>query len=180
MKSPGVGDLVEVRATAQPDGTLPADRIETKKEKDTEDGEESGGEWVEFKGTVLSISGSIWMIDDWTVMVDGDTELKKSPGVGDEVEVRGSVQADGSLLAVRIEAKGERDREDGEASGGEWVEFRGTVLSISGSIWMIDEWTVMVDEDTELKKSPGVGDEVEVRGSVQADGSLLAARIETK
>jgi hypothetical protein len=52
---------------------------------------------------VQSISGSEWVVDGRTIRVDGETEVKDDPGVGDTVKVVAFLQSDGSWWAEKIE-----------------------------------------------------------------------------
>ena len=63
------------------------------------------GEDVEFTGVVESIGASAWQIGGQVVRVDGATEFRDNPQVGQTVEVRAVRQPDGSLLATRIRAQ---------------------------------------------------------------------------
>ncbi len=102
--------------------------------------------------------------------------------VGSFVEVEGTVAADGSVVAAKIELKipGECDCNE--------LEFVGFVDSAPGSAdgqgaWVIRSGmgltrTVTADAATQFKSGiPVAGDRVEVHATVQADGSLLASKI---
>ena len=67
------------------------------------EGEDEEPEKLDFKGVVESIGGSHWVIGGRTIEVDGSTEIKDNPGVGDTVKVVALRQADGSWLAEKIE-----------------------------------------------------------------------------
>lgn len=58
---------------------------------------------IEFEGVVQSISGSVWVVDGRTLRVDGGTEIKDNPQVGDTVKVVAFQQPDGSWWAEKIE-----------------------------------------------------------------------------
>jgi hypothetical protein len=58
-----------------------------------------------FEGLVESINGGIWVVGGVTVITDGATDIRDNPQVGDNVEVRGFPQLDGSWIATRIEKK---------------------------------------------------------------------------
>ena len=110
---PGVGDRVEVRAVAGPDGIWIADRIDLIDSEDEEgaederEGEEGDAdedaEEVRFEGQVDSIQSSSWVIDGRQVLVDDQTRIDGDPQVGDDVEVRALRRSDGTLYAERIE-----------------------------------------------------------------------------
>jgi hypothetical protein len=58
---------------------------------------------VEFSGVVEAIGGSSWQIAGVTVLVNGGTEIRDNPQVGQRVKVRAWQDASGSLTALRIE-----------------------------------------------------------------------------
>ena len=60
-------------------------------------------EKIEFEGVVQSIAGSQWVVDGRTIRVDGQTEVKDNPGVGDTVKVVAFLQSDGTWWAEKIE-----------------------------------------------------------------------------
>jgi len=92
------------------------------------------------------------------------------------VEVSGFIDANGSILATRIEGKGDL------VPGQTQVELRGAVASLSGSQFMLDGRTIRFDGNTRFEdmQSADLADGmfVEVKGSYQNDGSILASRIE--
>jgi hypothetical protein len=159
---PRIGDLVEVRADRAPDGTLTATHIHT------EDGEDDDDDEREFRGIVESIGDTSWTIGGRVVRVNAKTMLLGNPRVGDFVEVHANRAADGTLTATRIETE---DGDDDER------EFRGVVSAIGESAWTIGELVVLVNDATEIRGDPQVGDLVEVRADRAADGTLTATRI---
>lgn len=113
-----IGDRVRVEAVLI-DGTYTAQRIELRESGDGE-GEstpeatktsepdetpESEEDKIEFSGEVQSMSASQWVIDGKVVHIDGDTEIRDDPEVGDEVKVKARRAGDGSLWAIKIEKK---------------------------------------------------------------------------
>lgn len=58
---------------------------------------------VAFIGTVDSIAGDQWVINGQTVTVPADVIQEGPFGVGDQVKVEGSVNADGSFRVSRVE-----------------------------------------------------------------------------
>jgi hypothetical protein len=63
---------------------------------------ESSGEQQSFTGEVTAIARSVWTIGGRQVVVDGETELKDDPGLGDQVKVEARL-IDGLWVAERIE-----------------------------------------------------------------------------
>lgn len=130
----------------------------------------------------------------WTIIASGDTEFDHGvPIVNDHVRVKGVPDGDGRLIANNIslvDNNGGGGGGGGDGSGSGEHEAKGLVLSIPGTANGIGEWsiqtdlaqtlTVIADANTRFDEEhgiPGVGDWVEVKGQVQADGSILAFRI---
>lgn len=65
--------------------------------------EDSEPEKIQFEGVVQSAGGSQWIVDGRALLVDGETEIKGDPEVGDTVKVVAFRQADGSWWAEKIE-----------------------------------------------------------------------------
>jgi hypothetical protein len=76
---------------------------ETPANQDEGDDHDEESEKIEFEGVVQSITGSEWVVDGRAIRVDGETEVKDDPGVGDTVKVVAFLQSDGSWWAERIE-----------------------------------------------------------------------------
>ncbi len=153
------------------------------------------GAEVELRGTIDAISGSDLTVSSRLVHTDGSTRIKQHGDsvpfsalqVGQTVEVEGNEQPDGSVLArkVSIEDEGnDGDGNDGDDQGGE-VNFQGSIQSISGSDLTVDGRLVHTDGSTRIRQHGDtvpfsalqVGQRVEVEGSRQSDGSVLAKKI---
>ncbi|NOZ71780.1 MAG: hypothetical protein GXP38_07680, partial [Chloroflexi bacterium] len=96
--TPQVGATVEVHALMQGDGSLLATQLSVN----------NSAANVELKGTIESIGTTLWQIAGQTVMIDGRTAFDESNGpimVGAQVEVHALLQADGSLVALRIKTE---------------------------------------------------------------------------
>ena len=142
----------------------------------------SDGE-VEFSGNIASITGTLpnltLMISGHTVKTDNQTEIAGTLAVGKLVQVKGTVQLDGSILATSIQV------EDQPGDEGE-VEFRGPIVSLPGTSdftgdWVVGDFTVTVNVSTTIDQSGGavvVGAIAEVKAIRQLDGSLLATKIQ--
>ncbi len=162
---------------------------------------QANGNGCEIKGTVLTSPGTPTGMGTWQVQgtlsdCDGAngsgiytvraTETTRFPDglpeVQDLVEVKGDLVASQTLDAWEIE------REDSEEDPSE-VEFHGWVESRPTRVDGIGTWsirlsaaqaeTVEVDGNTRFKHGvvPEVGQWVEVEGTRQADGTVLASRI---
>src|SRR5262249_36150668 len=106
-----------------------------------------------------------------------DVQAVGMVAVGSSVEIKGLMQADGSINAAKIEVEN-----DAEA------EFKGKIESLPATNDLVGDWrvsgrTVRVTAMTEIERKYGmvaVGAFVEVEGTMQADGSVLAQEIEVK
>ena len=185
--APAVGAYVEVKGWLQPDNSVSATKIEVKQGSGG-----GGGSSFKFYGTVNSLPSTpgwigTWIVDGRAVQVTSGTWIKQkygAPAAGAYVEVKGWLQADGSVNATQIEVK----RSNGGWSGSGYVKFYGTVNSLPGTPgwignWVVDGRTVQVTASTWIKQrygAPVVGSRVEVKGTQQPDGSVNASQIETK
>jgi hypothetical protein len=97
------------------------------------------------------------------------TKVKGPIAIGDWVEVKGFLQADGRILAREIKVK--------KAPGPVRMEFKGVVEQVLPNGYRIAGITVVVTATTRIDGPIAVGDLVEVKGVLQADGTVLASRI---
>ena len=150
-------DWVRVVGVVQPDGSLLARQIQ-RVVPDTDP--------FEFTGVVQSIGDESWLISGIEVAVDGRTEIKNDPAVGDVVKVEGQITADGIWLAREIKA------EDDEAAT---FEFVGIVDTMNP--WQVAGIALATDEWTEIDTAVAPGDRVKVEGVILPDGTWLAEEI---
>jgi len=148
------------------------------------------GNEVEFGGTVDSITPPSLKVSGRTVVTNADTRIKRGDRsvaltdltVGDKVEVEGRQQADGSVLASKIKVEDNDDEDQNE------VEFKGSIESITPPTLMVSGRKVMTNGSTRIRRGDKtvtladlkVGDKVEVAGTRQADGSVLASKIKVE
>jgi len=123
-----------------------------------------------------------------TVFRDGTCAGLKS---GSRVEVKGTRQPDGSVVAASVESEDEDDEDDDGEDQGE-VRLNGTIAtgSLAGSCaaaslsFRVSSTAVKTNSATRFKDTPcaslKAGDSVEVRGARQSDQSVLASRVERK
>jgi len=108
-----------------------------------------------------------------------------------EVEVKGTRQSDGSILAASVEGDDEDENENENEDRNE-VELKGAIAagSLAGSCaasnlsFRVSSTLVKTNASTQFKDtacaSLKAGDAVEVKGARQTDNSVLATRVEQK
>jgi len=176
-----VGATVEVQGTRRADGSVDATEIKVEEAEKAE---------VNFKGTIMSLPNTPGFIGDWlvggkTVHVSAATRIQQEDGpvaVGALVSVEGVQRADGSIDATKIEVLSNPAGGDGRN------ELEGVIQSLPNTAGFIGDWmvsgrTVHVTASTVIDQEHGpvaVGAQVEVKGTLNADGSLTASRIEVK
>lgn len=159
---PQVGDRVAFKARILPDGTLIADRISLL--------EQVPNSRFTFAGTVDAISEMEWTIAGRVVQVDQLSNIDTNIQIGTLVEVRGSIDQDGTLRATRI-----RRLED---ATGQPFEFVGVVESVTETVWEISGVSITIDANTQVESGVVVGDTVQVRGRILDDGTWQATSIQ--
>ena len=103
--------------------------------------------------------------------------------VGQKVEVKGTLQSDGSVIATRIQAEAKEAKEDDQENEG---EVTGAVIANTGTCPALTltvgastvKTTVATAFHDVLCTALTVGTEIEVKGAKQSDGSLLASSVE--
>jgi uncharacterized protein (TIGR03437 family) len=174
-----IGFVVQVKGELRQDASVDAAEIEVRSNG-------GGGSFVEFQGMVETLPGTAGQIGMWTVSgrkvnVAANTRIEQENGpvaVGSPAEVKGSLQADGSINATKIEV---------ENRGGQF-EFNGKVESLPAAANLIGDWrvggrTVRVTASTRIERKYGtvtVGAFVGVYGAQQSEGSINATKIEVK
>lgn len=166
-----VGNRVEVSGARDASGTILASFLK----------KESASSTVSLRGPVSLLDTAAKTFSIGTLVVDYTAaELKPSTLVladGLVVEVKGAL-ASGVLQATRVQQERRIKRED----RGSEAEVEGPIVSVSGSSFVIDDTTVTVDGSTRYERGTVAdlvpGARVEAEGSIQADGSLLAKKIE--
>jgi uncharacterized protein (TIGR03437 family) len=144
---------------------------------------------AELLGTITTLPATQGWIGDWVV---GRTKVKVTDttkidqtrakvAVGSLVEVKGTKQNDGSILATEVTVKL-------NAFPGVQITFTGKIDELPSSPSRIGDWKVLgkvvhVSATTKIDQSKGqvaVGATVEVEGFIQTDGSINATEIEVK
>lgn len=187
-----VGDHVSVEARVNADKSLTALRIEVGNDQ----GDGNNHNSVELTGVIASIStGSINVtaggksvvvnISTTTVLRHGSTTLSISDlKVGNQVEVQGALNTDGSIAATLIQVE-----DTGNAGHPETVEFDGTVTAVSATSLTVKaegtSVTVALTSTTTVTNGDHagsisdlkVGQRVEVKANRLADNSLVATQV---
>ncbi|HKG15837.1 MAG TPA: DUF5666 domain-containing protein [Pyrinomonadaceae bacterium] len=173
-----VGVPIKVIGTLLPDGTIDARKVQTEKKEHP---------WFfEFTGAVGSLPNTSDLTGDWvvggrTVHVTSLTDIDREGGqitVGTIVEVKGTVRADGSVDAIKIEREGAENT----------FEFHGVVNGLPNTTDFVGDWnvggrTVHVTPSTRIEQDEAllaVGALVEVKGTLRPDGSVDATEIEVE
>jgi len=193
-RSPADGLYVEVKSVAGIDNNsnLVASKVELENEgKAGHQGDKD--EEFEIRGLIATdFDGTAFILDGTRIIVDNETELDdistSDLTTGTEVEVEGRFDANGDLLAKEISMEAEAD-----------AEVSGTIASVSssgvntGSITLTDGTVVLINNDTVMHDSRdngmmpveqfnltflGSGDFVEMRVYTDANGDLVAVKLE--
>lgn len=202
-----IGETVEVEGTLNPDGTVAAREIKaaggspsptptpsatpspgatpTPRATPSPSPTPSGGSPIEFSGTIGGVGAASLVISGRTVTVNASTEIRRNDAkvgladlkVGDAAKVEGILLDNGDVLAREIKAT------SAPSPGGADVKFTGTVQSIAPpNSLMVGGTRVVVNGSTVIPKGGlaglQVGQRVEVEGTTQGDGSVLARKIE--
>lgn len=187
-----VGAIVKVEGSARADGSVDATKIEVTESGHSGSGGSDDGSEAEFMGTVESLPGGPGLIGDWKVSgqivhVTSSTRIEQehaAVAVGVMVKVEGTKRSDGSVDASEIETEGAEAGTEPEPE----MKLTGTIESLPSTTGFIGDWTVggktvHVSATTRIETEDGpvmVGAMVEIEGTTRADGSIDAAKIETK
>jgi hypothetical protein len=164
---------------------MDAAKIEVKSNVGDDDGRD------ELKGAIESLPAGPGFLGDWrvagrTVHVTSATKLDQEHGsfaVGALVEVHGTMRADGSIDASRIELK---QGFGGSGDDGQRSTLKGAIQSLPSDASLIGDWVVgdrmvHVTSSTRLKAEHGafaIGTRVKVKGLRLSDGSIVATKIQ--
>lgn len=175
------GNIVEVSGFSSGDGVIYATRIEVKAST------HNTGEEVELKGVVSSVTATTFMMGQLTVDYSG-TQLEDLPngavsdGLYVEVKSVDGFDANNNLIASKVELKGD-GKKGIEGQEGEEMELEGVVTEVTSSTeFQINGQNVLINDETEFSQGSAadivVGLKLEVKISVDADGKLVAKKIE--
>ncbi|MEW6130841.1 MAG: DUF5666 domain-containing protein [Acidobacteriota bacterium] len=177
-----VGATVKVEGFPRSDGSIDATEIELRQASPNP----SPGD-ISFKGTIQSFPSSFvgdWQIGGKVIHATASTRIEAEVGpvaVGAFAEVKGTLRADGSMDATKIEIQSSATGGDGRSEITAIIEQ----LPSSGLIgdWQVGGRAIHVTSSTMINLEHGaavVGALVEVKGSMRTDGSMDATSIEVK
>lgn len=142
---------------------------------------------AELVGPVISLPDTANWIGEWTVIrtkvkVTDATKIDQTHGkvaIGALVEIKGTKQNDGSILATEITVKL-------SPGSGLPIEFKGKIEELPSTPSRVGDWkvsgrTLHVSAATKVNQERGavaVGALVEINGLLQLDGSINATEIE--
>jgi uncharacterized protein DUF5666 len=143
---------------------------------------------IELNAVIQTMSGTCpalrLTLAGRTVSTTASTEFKHGTcaavAVGQSAEVKGTMQSDGSITAARIEIKGNEDAvEDQDEVNGAITASTGAcpALTLTVGTATVKTTAATVFHDATCQALP-VGTVIEAKGTKQADGSLLATRVE--
>jgi hypothetical protein len=144
-----------------------------------------GTEDYEFIGIVNAMGGGAWTINDNTVTIMDQTEIKDAITVGDTVKVEARVSLDGTITAKEIKLALSEDLSPsgdnhGEAQDGMEVKLHGTIEAYSPASITVNGKAIALLPSTEINGVLVVGADVEVEASLNADGTLNTKSIEVE
>jgi hypothetical protein len=181
---------VEVKSTdGLVDGILMASKIELAGDgQDSIDGEEN--EEIEVEGVVtektsdteFKVNGQAVILDDQTDLEHGDMQTIME---GVRVEVEGQFNADGAIIAHNISFRQEAQvTMEGVVDA---VDVDNNTITVMGQVITIDNLTTMKDDRDQNSQTPeryfsvsdiAAGDRVEVHAYTDADGKLIATKLQ--
>jgi len=159
---------------------------------DQSSGSGGGNANVELTGTVQTMPASgligAWTIAGRSVQTNGSTAFDQDEGaigVGAVVEVKGSTQSDGSVLASKIEVTTGVGGSAGSTPNDNEGDLTGAIQSLpAGGLlgtWVVAGTDVQVVSTTRLEQEDGgfaIGAIVEVEGFRDATGAIVASKVE--
>lgn len=119
---------------------------------------------VDFTGGLVEMKPGAWQIGGFHVLVPPDAQLLGQVQPGIFVDVQGSLQRDGTIIAHQIRARE--------------YDIEGKLERMEANTWVIGGITLHVTEDTLVQGAPGPGSQVRVKAFRILDGSLQARLVE--
>ena len=185
----GVSASDQIEITVAVNGGSARVESERRGRKEDDDGN------AKAEGVVSALSGTCptltFTVQSTKVTTSGATAFKDTTCAalanGMRVEVKGDRQADGSIVAARVEADDEDDEDDDHDQGpGRRSEMKGPVASLRGECpnlsFILQGARITTTVATQFADTTCAalrnGVKVEVEGPRQADDSVLATRVE--
>jgi hypothetical protein len=178
------GTKVEIKGTRQANGSV----LATKVDIDTPPSSPPPP-YVEVKGTVSALAGSCpnatFTVNGTSVATNAATIFEDGPCSavqnGTRVEVKGTRQTDGSVLATKVDIDTPPSSPPPPR-----VEVKGAVSALAGgcpnATFTVNGTSVATNASTIFEDGPCSavqnGTRVEVKGTRQADGGVLAAKVD--
>ena len=144
------------------------------------DEDDSEGE-IEFKGTIQTISDSIWTVrlgdEVWTVNVTG-AEIEGTPDVGLKAEIEGTIGEGDIILASNVELK-ETEEEEAEQEEGQEQDAEGIITAMDAGNHTI---TITTEEDgvIVLQVTPDTEIRIEDEGTAVFNDLELGLQVDVK
>lgn len=170
------GDEVEVKAVQQEDGTFLAVKVEI----DNDDADEE--RYIDLEGVIDAFTSlTEFSVNGHAVTTQLNTRYAgfnpDQLAVGVAVEVKGELNAEGVIVARKIELDSDDDSDEREA------EIEGKISEFtSAQSFKIGEQVIVTNDQTEFKHGTAsdlaLDVEVEVEGEINNDGALVAKKVE--
>ncbi len=147
--------------------------------------ETPSAEDFEFVGVVNAMAAGTWTINDKTVTITDQTEIKDAIILGKTVKVEARVAIDGTISATQIKlATSEDFTTQGDSQDGEHdaieVKVSGSVETYSDTSITVNGQVIALLPSTKIEGVLAMGAQVEVEATMGADGTLRAQSIEVK
>ncbi|MDW7755175.1 MAG: DUF5666 domain-containing protein, partial [Brevefilum sp.] len=128
---------------------------------------------IEFKGYVENVSGNIWTISGYQIIVTSATEIKGQISADNFVKVEAWVDDQGTIFAKEIEL----ETDDEMSYKGEY-EVKGIVSEVGDGYFMINGMRFELTPNSEIEDDIEVGDFVKVEGGMLGNGVFYIVEIE--
>lgn len=122
---------------------------------------------IQFTGMLRKIAPPYWVVDDFIVIVDWNTQMGGEPKIGSQLSITAQ-RVEWDLVATNIAVLAV----DATTIP---TEFEGELEQIAGSTWVIDGTPVRIPAGS--SPAARTGDWVEVRAVAAKDGTLVAKDI---
>lgn len=139
-----VGDQVEIRGFRRPDSTYLALTIKV-------ENNDFGQKVLELDGAITAISANSFVVSNVTVYVDSSTVVFADEGmmlgfsdlkVGDQVEVKATLQSNGHYLAARVKLENDESKKE--------IELEGFIQTVNSDNITVGGYTIYVNSQTKI------------------------------